>query len=912
MTDRRTVLVRLEAVSSQYTATFARAGQSTVAFGKTVKGATAETARGLQSVQGEATAAGAALLGIGVAVVGAGARFDKQMSAVQAATKSSASTMDALRQSALDAGAATVFSATEAAQGQEELAKAGVSTANILGGALTGALNLAAAGGTSVANAAETAATALTVFGLKGSETTHVADLLAAGAGKAQGSVDDMGMALKQSALVAKQTGLSVEDTTAALAQFASAGLIGSDAGTSFKTMLQRLTPQSEEAAVLMDKLGINAYDASGQFIGLERYSGKLRDGLKDLTPEARNAALATLFGSDAVRAAAVLYEGGAEGVRKWRNEVNDSGYAAEQARIRLDNLAGDFEQLSGSIETTFIKSGSTANGLLRGMAQAATGAVNAVGNLPAPLLGLGVAGATAAGGFLLLAPRVAESVDAFRRMEKAAPRTAAAIGKAGKAAGVATAVFAGLEVAVNVLDKIYPSAVNGGRGVNELYRELRNLGQFNLKPDSLGFTSKRGEANSLNEALSYLTDHNWGMDFQESVVGIFGASTDLTAARDAVRGVDEALASMVAGGNAKEAEDAFARLRAEFVAGGGDAATFDAQFTGYRDALVGVEDAATGVAGANGQVAQAIAAADEAAKAAETSIKDLEEAMNNLRGGGQTADEATADLEQSFADARDAAKDMKGAVTAGGKAFDFTTASGRKAQTVLGGITDALFKAIPAWKANSDSAKTVQDRVLDARIEFIKQATQMGFTKDAAKSLADQYGLIVPEIITKYTTPGADAAKKAAEDVAAAIANIKRRVPVSIVVTRSGSFTTGQGQSTKPDLNGRGPGTAGGGFVYGPGPSYQDSFLQPMANGEFATRAAIAQPNKPLMTAINDARFADAYTYLGAKLGIQPGGGGRSVTFQSNVTAVASAEQAAAAVARQHADMVFLYGFEG
>jgi len=184
------------------------------------------------------------------------------------------------------------------------------------------------------------------VFELKGSDVSHVADLLAAGAGKAQGSVDDMGMALKQSALVAKQTGLSIEDTTGALAQFASAGLLGSDAGTSFKTMLQRLTPQSDEAADLMNQLGLNAYDASGQFIGLEAYAGKLRDGLSRLTPEARNAALATLFGSDAVRAAAVLYEGGAEGVRKWREAVDDSGFAAAQAAILMDNLAGDVEQL--------------------------------------------------------------------------------------------------------------------------------------------------------------------------------------------------------------------------------------------------------------------------------------------------------------------------------------------------------------------------------------------------------------------------------------------------------------------------------------------------------------------------------------------------------------------------------------
>jgi hypothetical protein len=92
-------------------------------------------------------AAAAALGG----VVYAAANFDSAMSNVQAATHESAAGMDELRAAALQAGADTVFSASEAAEGIENLAKAGVSTADILGGALTGSLDLAAAGQISVA-----------------------------------------------------------------------------------------------------------------------------------------------------------------------------------------------------------------------------------------------------------------------------------------------------------------------------------------------------------------------------------------------------------------------------------------------------------------------------------------------------------------------------------------------------------------------------------------------------------------------------------------------------------------------------------------------------------------------------------------------------------------------------------------
>jgi TP901 family phage tail tape measure protein len=117
----------------------------------------------------------------------------------------------------------------------------------------------------------------MTQFSLNGSQLPHVADLLAAGAGKAMGSVEDMGQALNQAGLLASSTGISIEETTGALAAFASAGLIGSDAGTSFKTMLQQLQNPSKESAELMAELGINAYDAQGNFVGLPAWPGSCR-----------------------------------------------------------------------------------------------------------------------------------------------------------------------------------------------------------------------------------------------------------------------------------------------------------------------------------------------------------------------------------------------------------------------------------------------------------------------------------------------------------------------------------------------------------------------------------------------------------------------------------------------------------
>lgn len=457
----------------------------------------------IDEVAGGFTRAGLVLTGFAALSVTRFAQFDAAMSSVAAATMESADNMAILREAAIEAGADTQYSATEAAGAIEELAKAGVSTADILGGGLTGALNLAASGAIEVADAAEIASTAMVQFGLGGEDVSHIADLLAAGAGKAQGGVGDLGMALKQAGLVADQTGLSIEETTAGLTAFASAGLVGSDAGTSFKAMLQRLTPQSKEAQRTMDELGISAYDASGNFIGLSEFAGNLQQSLRDLTPEQRNSAMATIFGSDAVRAANVLYEQGAAGIDKWTEAVNDQGYAAEQARIRTDNLVGDLERLGGSFDTALIQSGSGANDVLRQMAQGAESVVDAVGQMPAPILNAttllaGAGGLTALGigGLGKLAVGIHDAKAAMT-----------GLGVSMKTAGVAAGVLGGaLVVGTLALANWAQKAAEARARADEYLSTL----------DSAGKTTE-ATIESVNKALA---GRNMGQSFSERIFG--------------------------------------------------------------------------------------------------------------------------------------------------------------------------------------------------------------------------------------------------------------------------------------------------------------------------------------------------------------------------------------------------------
>ena len=91
-----------------------------------------------------------------------------------------------------------------------ELAKAGLSVRDSLAGA-RGVLQLSAAAQIGIADATELSASALNAFQLAGGEAVHVADLLANAANNAQGSISDMGLALRQSAAVAKLVGISLE-----------------------------------------------------------------------------------------------------------------------------------------------------------------------------------------------------------------------------------------------------------------------------------------------------------------------------------------------------------------------------------------------------------------------------------------------------------------------------------------------------------------------------------------------------------------------------------------------------------------------------------------------------------------------------------------------------------------------------
>jgi TP901 family phage tail tape measure protein len=315
-------------------------------------------AAGLARVGGAAIGAGLAAAGLvkfAKDSVSLAATFDKTMRQVAQVAKVPTKQIGQLRDTALDMGAKTSFSASQASEAMLALGKGGLSFAQMKAGGLQATLTLAAAGGLELGEAANVVIKSLGQFGLEADKAGDAAAALAGGANASTASVEDLGEALAQVGPGARNAGLSLQETVGVLAAFSDNGIRGSDAGTSLKTMLVNLVPATDKARNMMRKLGLDFVDAHGAILPITEIAQQLKDRLGKLSEAQRIAALQTIFGSDATRAATVLMQEGAAGLAKYIKATNDRGAAEKLAKENTKGAAGAFERLQGAIETVQI-----------------------------------------------------------------------------------------------------------------------------------------------------------------------------------------------------------------------------------------------------------------------------------------------------------------------------------------------------------------------------------------------------------------------------------------------------------------------------------------------------------------------------------------------------------------------------
>lgn len=793
-------------------------------------------------------------VGAGVAAVGAiaavafglavakFAEFDQAMSNVKAATQETSENMGLLRDAALEAGASTVFSATEAANAIEELGKAGLSTEQILGGGLKGALDLAAAGQLSVAEAAGIAAIAMKQFNLDGKDLPHIADLLAAGAGKAVGDVEDLAAALGQVGLIANGAGQSIEDTTGVLAAFADAGLLGSDAGTSLKTAIVALTAPTDKARAVMDEYKLSFFDANGEMLSFDKIAGVLADGkLKSLTEETRNAALAQIFGTDALRVANVLYEQGADKIKGYIDQTNDSGYAAKVAADRLNNLTGDVEKLGGAIDTALIKSGSGVNDMLRALTQGATGIVDALGNLPGPVLGVvgGLTGLVAVvglvgGATLLAVPKIVQFKLALSSLNISGASAARGIGLASGALVIATAAFAIWAAkqaeATSIAAEFQDSLDKSSGAITDYTRELvqKKLaessafdGAKNAGISQKELTDAILEGGDAVEVLRQrLYDYANGNPFDPAIANTVNAVNDLSGGLERADKNFDDVAAASAGSAEKTTDAATAYQEAADKAG-----ELEDNLRTLIDTINESNELGSNVIQTNAAYQSALAGiTDEVDKQKEAFIQlqrdAYEEANGSLDGFVGTLDGFTLSL-------------------------DHNTEAGSANEAMLDDVAskarasaDAQFDLDLKTMSAQDATEKYMGTLADQRQAFIDSATEAGFNADAVKILADNIFAMPSE---KEVDLIVDAAAAQAVIDNFVWSNDGRRINL-IVDGVSGRQVAG----SNIDIA-----RASGGIIPG-APSHTDNMIAAVASGEYVVNTRQTQKNLGALEYIN------------------------------------------------------------
>jgi len=345
------------------------------------------------------------IVGVAAAAIKSAGDFEQSMNVMAQVSGATADQMATLQAQALNLGAVTSFSAGEAADAQLELAKAGLSVNDVIA-ATPGVLDMAAAGGLGLAQSAEIAANALNSFNLPATEVGTVANMLAAAANASSVDVTDLADAMKMSGSVFAANKQPMDDMVTALAMLGNAGIKGSDAGTGLKTMLLSLAAPTKEASGELSKMGLEVYNADGSMRGFQAILADLATSTAKMSDSQRNAALSTIFGSDAIRVATILARDYGDSWDGLSDALGDGSAAANVANSRMKGVAGAIEYLKGSVDSFLIGAALPYLNTIGDWIRQGADLLTMIGSLPKPTLDMAVAFAAvlAAAGPLMVA----------------------------------------------------------------------------------------------------------------------------------------------------------------------------------------------------------------------------------------------------------------------------------------------------------------------------------------------------------------------------------------------------------------------------------------------------------------------------------------------------------------------------
>lgn len=309
--------------------------------------------------------------------IDAGMNFDTAMSQVAATMGTTVDKIGNVEAKAEEMGRTTKYTATEAAEGMNILAQAGLSADEQISGIGT-VLNLASAGAMSLEESASYTAGAVKGFGDSMGNASYYADLMAKGAALANTNVRGLGEAFSGSAATAKNYGQSADSVTLSLLRLAEQNVTGSEASTALNRAMADLYTPTDNASKALDQLGLSAYKSNGEAKDFNDLVDELNGSLQGMTAEQKNNALATIFTTQGLQAFNKMTASSDATVQKfWKGIQDSSGSAAQQAATQLDNLKGDITLLSSATEGLELGFYNTFSGAIRGAIKGITSEVS-------------------------------------------------------------------------------------------------------------------------------------------------------------------------------------------------------------------------------------------------------------------------------------------------------------------------------------------------------------------------------------------------------------------------------------------------------------------------------------------------------------------------------------------------------
>lgn len=309
--------------------------------------------------------------------IDAGMSFDSAMSQVAATMGTTVDKIGNVKAKAEEMGRTTKYTATEAAEGMNILAQAGLSADEQISGIGT-VLNLASAGAMSLEESASYTAGAVKGFGDSMSNASYYADLMAKGATLANTDVRGLGEAFSGSAATAKNYGQAADSVTLSLLRLAEQNVTGSEASTALNRAMADLYTPTDDASKALDQLKVSAYKTNGEAKDFNDLVDELNGSLQGMTAEQKNNALATIFTTQGLQAFNKMTASSDATVQKfWKGIQDSSGSAAQQAATQLDNLQGDITLLSSATEGLQLAFYNTFSGTIRGAIKGITSEVS-------------------------------------------------------------------------------------------------------------------------------------------------------------------------------------------------------------------------------------------------------------------------------------------------------------------------------------------------------------------------------------------------------------------------------------------------------------------------------------------------------------------------------------------------------